>query len=218
MATTVETPTDRESRYVFTGVSWDDYEAMLRIVGDRPIRVTYDEGNLEIISPTFGHENLGYLLGRLVDALTEELDVPIEGGGTTTFKRQDLSKGVEPDQCYWFFQNAAKVCGRTELDLMTDPPPDLVIEVDLTRSSVPRLAIFAALGVPEVWQFADGTVRFLQLEANRYRPHESSRSFAKLNTADVVGFLQRAGTMEKTAWIKAFRAFVRDVVSARLMD
>src|SRR5438132_1059347 len=99
MATTVESLTAGEAgvpRFVFDSVSWDDYEAMLRIVGNRPIRVTYDQGRLEIMSPTLGHESFGYLLGRMVDALSEELDIPIEGGGTTTLLRRELGKGAEP--------------------------------------------------------------------------------------------------------------------------
>src|SRR5262249_3746655 len=157
---------------------------------------------MEIMSPSFGHENLRYLLGRLVDTLSEELDVPIEGGGTTTFKRQDLGKGAEPDQCYWLRENAAKVRGKAELDLAVDASPDLVIEVERSSSSLPRLGIFAALGVPEVWQFASGTRRFLQLDANGYQPRDSSRSLPGFNVVDAARILEQAGAMETTAWIK----------------
>ena len=90
------TPTS--SGFVFHDVSWDDYEAMLRIVGERPIRVTYDQGTMEIFMPSFGHDSDAYLLGRMVDMLTEELEISVEGGGTTTHKRQDLGKGSRAGQ------------------------------------------------------------------------------------------------------------------------
>src|SRR6185437_9643079 len=86
------------SGVVFHDATWDDYEAMLHIVGNRPIRVTYDRGTMEVFMPSFEHGRETYLLGRMVDALTEEWDIPVEGGGTTTHKRPDLEKGAEPDQ------------------------------------------------------------------------------------------------------------------------
>ena len=88
------------SGVVFHEVTWDDYEAQLRIVGDRPIRFTYDHGTMEVFLPSFGREDDAYRLGRMVDTLTEELDIPVKAGRTTTHKRQDLDRGAEPDQCY----------------------------------------------------------------------------------------------------------------------
>jgi hypothetical protein len=136
------------SGFVFYDVSWDDYEAMLRIVGDRPIRVIYDQGTMEIFMPSFVPDNDAYYLGRMVDLLTEELEISVRGGRTTTHKRQDLGKGAEPDDCYWFGPKARRMAGKRQLDLSRDPAPDLVVEVDVTRTSLDRLKIFAALGGP----------------------------------------------------------------------
>ena len=219
MATATTPPGKRppgSSGVVFHDVTWDDYEAMLRIVGERPIRVTYDQGTMEVFMPSYGHNNDAYLLGRMVDLLTEELEIDMEGGDTTTHKRQDLGKGAEPDKCYWFGDNARRVRGKRQLDFNIDPVPDLIIEVDVTRTSLDRLKIFAALGVPEVWRSKGGTLQFLHLRADgTYRPRATSRNFTNLSVASVARFLKQARTTDKTAWIRSFRAFVREKVIPR---
>ena len=110
MATVTE-PQARSS-LLFEDVTWDDYEAMLKIVGGNPIRVTYDDGRMEIMSPQGRHGGFSYLLGRLIDVLTEEWDIPVEAGDPVTFNRRDIGKGVEPDTCYYLGPNAAMVRGK----------------------------------------------------------------------------------------------------------
>jgi Uma2 family endonuclease len=201
---------------VFRDVSWADYEAMLRIVGDRPIRVTYDQGAMEVFMPSFGHESDGYLLGRMVDMLTEELEIDVEGGDTTTHKRQDLDKGAEPDKCYWLRGNARRVRGKRSLDLNVDPVPDLMIEIDVTHTSLDRLKIFTALGVPEVWRSEARTLHFLHLQADgTYRRRTTSRNFPTLPASSVARFLKQGRTADKLPWIRSFRTFVRERVIPR---
>ncbi len=205
------TPTS--SGFVFHDVSWDDYEAMLRIVGDRPIRVTYDQGEMEIFMPLFEHDNDAFLPGHLVCILAEELDMDFEGGRTTTHKRKDLGKGAEPDDCYWFRENARRMRGRRQLDLDRDPPPDLSVEVDVTRTSLDRLEIFAAMGVPEVWRSTRRALRFLHLQADgTYQARTTSRNFPTLTASSVAQFLKEGRTAAKPAWIRSFRTFVREKV------
>lgn len=199
------------AHFLFRDVSWNDYQAMLRIVGESHVRVTYDRGMMELMSPTFEHESGGYLLGRLVDALTEELDIPVEGGDTTTFQREDLTRGAEADKCYFFHEHAERIRGKKRLDLAVDPAPDLVIEVDITSSSLDKMSIYGALGISEVWRFDGQTLVFLHRQDDgRYAARDVSRGFPALRVADVATFLEQAETMDKTAWIKAFRAFARD--------
>lgn len=222
MATTVEPRSSVESSAtgsVFDEVSWEDYEAMLRIVGNRPVRVTYDQRIMEIMSPTYSHENIGYLLGRLIDVLTEELDIAMQGGGTATLRREALAKGAEPNQCYWMRDNALRMSGRKRLDLAVDPPPDLVIEVDVTSSSLPRPKIFAALGIPAVWRHDDVKLQFLLLQPDgSYQPSDLSRSFPYLSASEVDEFVSRGKAMNQTPWIKSFRAHVRDQMMPRAGD
>jgi Uma2 family endonuclease len=202
--------------FVFDGVSWDDYEAMLRIVGNRHVRVNYDRGRMEIMSPLRRHGNPAYLLARMVDTLVDELDVRYDPSDPVTYRRRDLEKGVEPDKSFYFGENAAKVSGDRELDLTVDPPPDLVIEVDVTSSSVERLPIFAALGIPEVWRFSDDGLEFLHLQPDgSYQPRDRSRAFPAFAVADAARLLEEGRSADKTAWVRSFRAFVREHVAPR---
>jgi Uma2 family endonuclease len=195
---------------VFHAVTWKDYKAMLRIVGERPIRVTYDQGTMEIFMPSLGHERDAYLLGRMVDTLTEELEIPVEGGGTTTHQRADLERGAEPDQCFWLRDNAKRIRGKRKLDLRVDPAPDLVIEVGVTRGSVHRLNVFAVLAVPEVWRYDGQTLKFLvRQNTGAYRARSHSRNFPSLPVDVATQFLEQGRATDKTTWIRAFRAYVQ---------
>ena len=200
-------------RFLFDGVSWDDYQAMLRIVGDRPIRVSYDRGRMEVMSPLWEHGSIANLLGRMIDVLTEERNIPVEGANPVTFNRPDLEKGVEPDRCYYLGPNAARVRGKTRLEMGIDPPPDLIVEADITSSSLDRVAIFAALGIPEVWRFADDSIRFLHLQPDgSYRSEPTSHQIPGLVAVEVIRHLEASRGVDKTAWIKAFRAWVREAL------
>jgi Uma2 family endonuclease len=196
---------------VFYDVTWNDYEAMLRIVGERPIRVTYNQGTTELFKLSFGHENDAYLLGRMVDTLTEELEIPVVGGGATTHKREHLDKGAEPDQCYWLRDRAERMLGKRELDLNVDPYPDLIIEVEVTHHLLDRIPIFAALGVPEVWRCKGRTVEFLHRQkTGTYRARANSRNFPSLTAAVAASFLEQGRIKDTTAWIRSFRKYVRE--------
>ncbi len=157
------TPLELARGIVFQGVGWGDYLAQLKIIGDRPIRVTYDRGTMEVWMPSHPHELDAYNLGRMIDAIVEAREIPMKPGRATTLRREDLDRGVEPDNCYWLGANADRMLGKLVLDLSTDPPPDLIIEVKVASSVLPRLPIFAGLGVPEIWRVVRGELRFLHL-------------------------------------------------------
>jgi Uma2 family endonuclease len=115
-------------------------------------RMTYDQGLLEIMTPSMPHEIAGSLLGRMIERYTEIRDIEIRTVASTTFRRRDLKRGFEADESY-YIQHAADIRGLREIDLSIHPPPDLVIEIELTRSSIDKLTLFASMGIPEVWRY-----------------------------------------------------------------
>jgi Uma2 family endonuclease len=198
---------------VIEDATWSDYEDQLRIVGNRPIRINYDCGRMEIMSPIQHHGSGSYLLGKMVDILIDELDISYEPVDPVTYRRPDLEKGVEPDKAYHFRANADRVRGKRTLDLTIDPPPDLVIEVDVTASSIPRLPIFAALGISEVWRVEGEELLFLHLQIDgTYQTRAQSLAFPTFPLADAARFLELGQKSDKKTWIRQFRAWVREVL------
>jgi Uma2 family endonuclease len=205
---TAELPT--EQRFVLKTADWKMYREISSALVNRHVRLTYDRGRLEFMTLSFLHENSSNLLGRLIEVLTEELDMPLRSAGSTTLNREDLDKGLEPDQGY-YLENEAKVRDKDEIDLTQDPPPDLAVEVDISRSSLNRLGIYAAMGVPEVWRYDGDTLAVYELNENgQYDRVDKSPHFPFLPLAEVVGFLKKSHSMSETQLIRGFRAWVRE--------
>jgi Uma2 family endonuclease len=195
-------------RFVVYDADWRMYEQFLDLLGNH-VRLTYDRGRLELMSPSYAHESAGAILGRLVETLAEELNLPLKAGKSTTFRRQDLDRGLEPDECY-YTTNAPRILGRTEIDLSNDPPPDLAIEVDITRSSLNRMAIYAALGVPELWRYDGQALEVYALQSGgTYQQQDHSPTFPALDLNAFTQFLRRSGAVDDTALARQFRAWVR---------
>jgi Uma2 family endonuclease len=194
---------------VLHGIDWPTYSRLVgAFAGRRGLRLTYDRGTLEIMTLTFGHESLAHLLGRFVVALTEELGLPIAEGGSTTLRRRRSRRGLEADQSYWIASEPL-IRGKERIDLRVDPP-DLAIEVDVSSSSVSRMGIYAALGVPEVWRLAEGMLTFHVLAAGgQYTASATSQAFGFLTAADLQGFLLLRGQQDENAIVRQFRAWVR---------
>ena len=206
MATLLQPPSQH---ITLQGVSWQTYQALLQDMGDhRAARLTYDRGILEIIMPSDLHEVLNRLLDRIITALTEELDLKIKAYGSTTLEREDLEKGVEPDSCY-YIQNADQI-STLRLDLRTNPPPDLAVEVDITSSSQRRFTIYQQLQIPEVWQYTQrrGLV-FYELVAGRYVERDLSPTFPQVSSQRLMTFLQRAPGEDDNAVVTSLRRWIR---------
>lgn len=190
------------------GVSWELYEHLLKEVGDRPLRLTYDNGELEIMSPLPEHEQPKRLFGRMVEMLTFELAIPMVSFGLTTFRRKDKTKGLEPDECY-YVRNEMAMRGKKRWQPKTDPPPDLVIEIDVTSRSVRREPIYAALGVPEIWRYDGKRTECLELHQGAYRPREHSLVFPFLRPAELTKFIDMLPKHDETTIMRKFVAWVR---------
>jgi len=194
-----------------SSVDWRTYSRLLRAFAERPgLRLTYDRGELEIMSPRLDHDDDSRFLGDMVVALTQELGLPIKRGGSTTLRRRLPRRGIEADECFWI-ANAHRMAGRRRLDLRTDPPPDLAVEVDVSHSSLDRLGIYAALQVPEVWRLDGSTLTFHVLEAGgAYATPATSRSFPFLTPADLLRFLELARQAgDENAVELQFRTWIR---------
>jgi Uma2 family endonuclease len=197
-------------RVVLRDISWHTYQSLLKDFERQPaIRLTFDRGILEIRMPQTPHESYKKLFGRLVETLTEESDREIRSLGSMTCAREDLARGLEPDQCY-YIQNERAVWDKEKIDLSIDPPPDLAIEIDITSSSLDRLQIYAALGVPEIWRYDGRSLLFYCLEGTEYQLRERSSVFPSLTTADIDRFVQLKKTTPENALIRLFRGWVRE--------
>jgi Uma2 family endonuclease len=198
-----------DQRLLLQGVDWQTYEKFLEAVGERHLRLTYDRGNLELMAPSLNHEWWKRRLGCLMLPLAEELNVEIQGGGSTTFRREDLARGLEPDECFWI-RHEPQIRGRREIDLTRDPPPDLVLEIDITTSFLDRIGIYAALGVPEIWCFDSESLRVYLLQGNRsYELRNQSLSFPFLPLAEFVRFLHQTEGLSETSLVRSFRTWLR---------
>src|SRR5258708_6494362 len=206
MATVLEPPHNwqADERFVIHGVDWETYDAISRALGDRPTRLTFDGENLEFMSPSPIHEWSANLFGRMLEALALELDMPLRGGGSTTFKRSSVERGLEPDECFWI-QNEPAVRGRMELDLLLDHPPDLAFEVDISRSSLDRLEIYARLGIPEVWTFDGDSLRIRLLQPDgKYVEADASLCLPPLPVHELVPYLQPDSELDDTTRVRRF--------------
>ena len=207
-ATLIQSP----DRVVLRNISWPTYQSLIGDFEREPaLRLTYDRGTLEIRMPLDPHETYKKLLGRLIEAATEELDLEIRSLGSRTCDRQDLGRGLEPDQCY-YIQNESRVRGIDQIDLAQLPPPDLAVEIDITSSSLDRLAIYAQLGVPEIWRYDGGDLEILSLEAGNYVVQERSLAIPILTAESIVQFFNQCLSVGENQLIKQFRQWMKNRV------
>jgi Uma2 family endonuclease len=192
-------------------VNWQEFEAILDELGDkRACRIAYSDEVLEIRMPLSKHEKTKVLIGDMVKILLEELDIDNECFGSSTFKRQDMAKGIEPDDCF-YIENAAQMIGKDRLDLTIDPPPDLAIEVDVTSKT--GLDAYQALGVPELWRFEEEQLRISQLQDKQYQDANSSRYFPDFAIVELISeFVKRSQIEGRSQTLKAFRQKTRALI------
>lgn len=197
-------------RMVLHGVDWRGYQAIGRALADRPgLRITYDRGVLEIMTTSPDHERFKRFLDRLITAWTEEMGLPLGCLGSMTFKRQKYLRGLEPDNCYWI-AHEGEIRNKSHIDFRIDPPPDLVVEVDISHSSLDRMGIYGILSVPEVWRYSKGILRFRARQPDgNYADTPTSLSLPPLKPADLMPFLAMRVGADENAIVRQFRAWIR---------
>lgn len=196
-----------ETRTVLEHVRWETFLELAEGRSGSVPRMTYDRGVLELMTPFRQHESIGRLIGRMVETFSEVRGIEIASCASTTFKRFDLDRAFEPDESY-YIGHAELIRPKEEVDLLVDPPPDLVIEVEITSSVIKKLKLFAAMAVPEVWRH-DGTKLWMaRLVAGEYQQIESSIGLPGLSGATIDAFLARRFDRGETSLIREFRAAI----------
>ncbi|MEM6501329.1 MAG: Uma2 family endonuclease [Cyanobacteria bacterium P01_C01_bin.89] len=202
----------QQEKVLLQGVSWSTYQGLVCDLAEKPgKRLTYDHQWLEIMTPLPEHEANKRLLGRIVEATTEELGLEIYSLGSTTWSREDLQRGLEPDECY-YITSEAQVRGKTDIDLTIDPPPDLAIEIDITSSSLNRLEIYASLGIKEVWRFDGESLFVYVLKGDRYETGAQSTVLPVLNTEKLLETLKGRDRLGENALIRELRRWINQQV------
>lgn len=180
----------RADRVVLYDISWQQFENILANLGEsRAARVAYDRGTLEIMTPLPEHEYYKETIGIAIQDIAEVLEEDYESLGSTTWKRELEKAGVEPDNCF-YFQNEPKIRGKLQFNLDRDPPPDLVLEIDVTSKSLNRFPIYARLGVPEIWCYDSGELKIYQLQEDRYIEVETSSIFPTLPIRELPSLIE----------------------------
>ncbi|MFZ4727978.1 MAG: Uma2 family endonuclease [Pseudanabaena sp.] len=197
-----------ENRVALKGISWLSYQQILNALPDsRAARLTYDCGILEITMPLIKHEFSLRLIERFIVILVMEMGMKLKTMGSTTMDREDLQRGAEPD-CAYYIQNQPKVAGKA-VDLSQDPPPDLVVEVDITHTDIDKNKLYASLGVPEFWRYNGQELKIYTLQEATYVECDRSPTFPWVQKEYLYNFLEEAQQDEIAAEVK-FRAFVKE--------
>jgi Uma2 family endonuclease len=210
--TTTRISTEPGQRIVLNGISWDLYERLLEAHHDRSApRFTYDKGHLEIVSPSDQHEQLTDAVRHLINVVAEALRINLKGYGSTTFRREDVKRGFEPDACFYGKNLHRVLAKKTKLDLRADPPPDLVVETDMGRSSLNKESIMAQFGVPELWRYRRRNWRVFVLGPAGYVEQSESSVLPGLTPQLITALIDDSRSTEPLAWNKRIRQAVQKI-------
>ena len=213
MTATLIQPPDR---VILRNISWQTYQSLIKDFEAEPaIRLTYDRATVEIRMPLDPHQTYKKLIGRFIEAATEELDLEIRSLGSRTCDREDVARGLEPDQCY-YIQHEALVRDVEQIDLAQFPPPDLAVEVDITSSSLDRFSLYTDLGIPEIWRYDGQSLTIYYLQDGKYEMRDCSVALPLLKADNITRFLalrfsknETLSTVSENTLVKQFRQWIR---------
>ncbi len=195
---------DLEILRVLHAVDSAAYRKLIEAIPESYLRHTYDGWTLEMMTPGRDHEWVKGLLARMIETMALTLDIPIQSTGSTTLATSPHDHGLQPDESY-YVQRESEVRGRDEYRPGVDSPPDLVIEVDVTSSCLPRLPVFAKLGVPEIWRYGtDGIQLYRLTEDGEYETVDRSLAFPFVAASDLARFLEQRRETDENSVIRAF--------------
>jgi len=198
-----------EQRVFLRQVAWDTYERLLSDEPDRSVpRMAFDQGMLELMAPSFEHERINRTFASLVELVCDGFGIEFIDAGSMTNRRPDLEKGFEPDTSY-YIEHAADVFDKLRIDATVDPPPDLVIEIDLSSGSMNKLPIYAAMGVPEVWRYEGERVTILHLIGESYVADSRSRALPALTSDVLARFVVERLFTKRAEWLQSVQAWIR---------
>ena len=205
---------DGPQRFVFADVDWAFYQDVRRRLVGRRAFIAYFKGKLEVVTLSYLHERITGIVTLLIRELAVAARIPICGAGAATLDREDLDEGTQPDASV-YTTHAARMTGKTQIDLTIDPPPDLAVEVEVTHRLGQRRQIYQELGVPEVWVCgAAGLTVLLRQSDGTYRPTERSSTFPLLTSAEMHVFVADRTSQDDTAIQIAFRDYLGQVMAA----
>ena len=211
----VTTSTPAEQRTLLLNISWQTFKTMLAEMGsERVTRLAYDSGTVEIMTPLMPHENSNRFIEGLVIVLCEELGLEVKRTGSLTLTRDDLERGGEPDSSY-YIQNESLVRDKGNIDLATDPPPDLVLEVEYSRSKIDKLRLYALMGIPEFWRYNGSVLRVYRLESGQYVESSYSPTFTPIPVTEIPSFIKESRNVGEITCTRNFRNWIRQQLEQR---
>ena len=201
------------SAITISGLTWKTYETLLQELGEnRPTRLAYDRGVLEIRMPGESHEIINRLLAKIITILAMELGIEANDFGSVTLNRQNLERGIEPDSCF-YIQNAERGQGLAT-NLSESLPPDLAVEVDIANSSAGKMTIDRAMGVPEVWQYRRNTLTIQLLQAEQYVEVANSQAFPIVTAQQLNQWIEMRKTETDLTVLREVQRFCKDHIDS----
>jgi Uma2 family endonuclease len=200
-------------RVIIRDVSWGTYQSLLNdLANRRSPRLAYDQGVLEIMSPHSDHEETNWMLASIVQIVLEESDLDFRAVASTTYKREDLERGFQSDSSF-YIQSAGRVRNKKRINMRVDPPPDLLIEIDLTHDSLNKFELYAALGVPEVWRY-EHVLEISTLDQGGYVRTAASRALPLLTDKIVSDLMEGSFEQRRPSWLRQIRTRIRQLIDA----
>ncbi len=195
-----------DQSFTLDGIDWETYRQISDGLTGRHLRITYEDGRLDLMTISGKHGNLCRLFVQLIAALAEKMKLPLGCYGDMTCDMKMSRCGLEPDECF-YIQNEPAVRVKDDIDLTVDPPPDLAVEIEVSRARRDRLSVYAGVGVPEVWRYNGKrlTCHVLSVDSKKHAESTVSRAFPKLQLPDLQRFVELRTQLDETSLIRSFR-------------